>query len=71
MISVDVDSNTTMSSQLPSEYKGGFIGFGTGGFYPAHFDEFKITSGKYINGWPELVKGTPITCATLYSLIVH
>ncbi len=30
---------------LPSGYAGGYIGFGTGGFYPAQFDDFGITEG--------------------------
>ncbi len=48
LASVQVDS-LQLSANLPSEYKGGFIGFGTGGFYSAHFDEFKIIKGKKIN----------------------
>lgn len=44
-VSVEVGSKQ-MSINLPSSYKGGFIGFGTGGFYPAHFDNFSILKGK-------------------------
>lgn len=45
-VTVQVDSKNTVSATLPSSYKGGFIGFGTGGFYPAHFDDFSITKGE-------------------------
>jgi len=44
-ISIEVDS-TQGSTLRPLSYKGGFVGFGTGGYYPAHFDEFKILKGK-------------------------
>ena len=31
---------------LPPQYSGGFVGFGTGGFYPAQFDNFLLKSGE-------------------------
>ena len=35
-----------MSLNLPKSYTGGFVGFGTGGFYPANFDNINIYKGK-------------------------
>lgn len=35
---------------LPSNYSGGYVGFGTGGFYPAQFDDFEITYGECGDG---------------------
>lgn len=38
---------------LPSDFVGGYVGFGTGGFYTAQFDEFKISYGRcgYYRKW--------------------
>ena len=31
---------------LPSNFVGGYVGFGTGGFYNAQFDNFTISTGS-------------------------
>lgn len=35
---------------LPQGFTSGYIGFGTGGFYSARFDNFTISSGKCVLG---------------------
>ena len=32
---------------VPQSYTGGFVAIGTGGYYPAHFDNFSILQGRF------------------------
>jgi len=48
---------------VPSFHRGGFVGFGTGGFYPVHFDDFRILKGNC------MLKGA-LSYTTLNSLFI-
>ena len=45
VVHVTIGSAIELVIPLPMSFSGGYIGFGTGGYYPADFDNFKIIDG--------------------------
>ena len=53
-----MDDVEVMTFPLPNGYAGGFIGLGTGGYYPVQYDNFTINYGKcglYMLLYPHLI----------------
>ena len=47
MVNANIDG-VEISLPLPKTFSHGFVGFGTAGFYPAQFDDFRIYKGAKI-----------------------
>ena len=45
VIHVTIGSVVELVMTLPIPFSGGYVGFGTGGYYQADFDNFKIIDG--------------------------
>ena len=45
VVHVTIGSVVDLVVSLPMTFSGGYVGFGTGGYYPADFDNFKIIDG--------------------------